>query len=324
MTPIRFACLCMAAVTDVRVDDLQEPADLGFGYRLAPPDAELSIESWRDDVGRFEIDAMTNCTAWVWVQDSEFSDLHQKIGYFETGLLLTRAPLIHGAWVLEGPIGPEGTRRVASFGRALQTFIKEPAFPLTTETLGRAAVTANHLARAFKEKVLSGRLERGFVSLLLGMRMRHVEESILFLMRALEGLLHADNARQFVARGEKVLGNADAGLLEELYRVRNKFTHVEPFTVAFPDRPEEEALIRARQLQAFLYHFATRAYREVLRRPDAARTLSNERVGDYWGRVTTARAASPFVVDVEDSLWKFAHDETRYLVEPVTETDGKA
>lgn len=316
MTESRFACLCMNAVTDVRVDDLQAPTDLGNGYRLDPTDPTSNLDSWKDYVGQHEIESIRDCVAWIWVHGPSGVNLQQRLGYFETALLLTRAPLVHGAWVLEGH-DSDGGRRVSSFGPRPQSFIKEAPYPLTTETLRQAASTAEHLTRTFELKSLSGRLERGFVSLVLGMRIQYIEESILFLMRALEGVVRADNSKQFVERTSRLLASVRAGLLNELYRVRNKFTHVEPFEVAFPGLEPPAALVRARQLQAFLYHFATMSYRQVLAAPELAVALTDETAGVNWGAVTTGEEEPPFVVSVPDDLWDFEHNEVHYLVDPV-------
>ena len=73
---------------------------------------------------------------------------------------------------------------------------------------------------------------------------------------------------------------------------------------------------RCRQLQAFLYHFATRAYREVLSRPELMNRLTQPDVGAYWGEIIEGTETLPFIVVVPDDLWNFEHDDhgTHYLM----------
>ncbi|HET9954537.1 MAG TPA: hypothetical protein VFQ61_08530 [Polyangiaceae bacterium] len=306
----------MNTLTDMRVDDLQHQADLGFGYRLAPPDGAVNLDSWKPYIGQFEFDSMHDANTWVWVEGESGADLRPKIGHFETALLLTRAPQIRGAWMLEGPM-ENGVPRVASFGRRGERTIKEPPYPLTTATLRRAAALANNLTRTFELKALVGRLDRGFVSLVLAMSAEYVEDSVLYLMRALEGMLCADNSREFKARAAAILRDGSAELLDELYVVRNKFTHAEPVSKAFPaGMTEAQMTARCRQLQAFLYHFATRAYREVLSRPELMNRLTQPGVGAYWDKVIEGTETLSFVVVVPDDVWNFEHDDhgTHYLM----------
>jgi hypothetical protein len=306
----------MRVLTDVRVDDLQTPADLGSGYRLEPAGSAIDLESWRAYIGEHEIESMHEANAWIWVEGSSGANRREKVGYFETALLLTRAPRIFESWMLEGPI-ENGAPRVSSFGRREQRTIKEPPYPLTTVALEEAAALADVLARTFEAKTLVGRLDRGFVSLVLAMSATYVEDSVLYLMRALEGMLSADNSREFKARAGAVLRGGRPDLLEELYRLRNKFTHAEPVNKAFPaGMTEEQMAERCRRLQAFLYHFATRSYREVLGKPEVMRLLTGDHVRTHWDRVLRRDDAPPFVVAVEDDLWDFEHDSTHYLMRP--------
>lgn len=304
----RFACLAINALTDHRVDSLTGRADLGSGYRLALPDGAIDLNSWKSYVGEHEIDSMHKANAWVWVEGESSADLRTKIGHFETGLLLTRAPQIRDAWIIEGPV-ENGVPRVSSFGRRIEHFIKEPPYPLTTRTLACAAAMADVLGRVFATNALRGRLERGFISLVLAMNMQHIEDSILYLMRALEGMLSADDNKQFKARAAALLRGGSPELIHELYHVRNKLTHVEPIDEVFPGRTRLEAAQRGRQLQAFLYHFATGAYRTVLSRPELMERITQADVGAYWGEVVLQKKPPPLVVTVADNLWNFDHDD---------------
>jgi hypothetical protein len=315
MSETRFACLAMNALTDMRVDDLQHQADLGFGYRLAPPEGAVNLDSWKPYIGEFEFNAMHDADTWVWVEGESSADLRPKIGYFETALLLTRAPQIRGAWILEGAV-ENGVPRVASFGKRGQRTIKEPPYPLTTATLRRAAALAGALTRTFEMNALVGRLERGFVSLVLAMSAEYIEDSVLYLMRALEGMLCADDSKQFKARAGAILQNGSPELLAKLYLLRNKFTHAEPVTTAYPHMTPDQMTARCRQLQAFLYHFATKAYRQVLSRPELMNLLTQPDVGPYWGKVVQGKEPPPFIVAVADDLWNFDHDDgTHYLMQ---------
>jgi hypothetical protein len=134
---------------------------------------------------------------------------------------------------------------------------------------------------------------------------------------ALDGMFSADNSREFKARAGAVLRSVKPELLDELYRVRNKFTHAEPVNKAFPaGMTEEQMTERCRRLQAFLYHFATRSYREVLGKPELMRLLTGDDVRTHWDRVLSRDDAPPFVVTVESDLWDFEHDGTHYLMRP--------
>jgi hypothetical protein len=321
MTQTRFACLALQATTDVRVDDLEKPADLGAGYHLERPDGGVALDSWKSFVGEHELESIQKCDAWIWAPGSDGRTLRERIGYFETALFLTRAPLTHASWVLDGEL-VQGRPRVSSFGKQHQTFIKEPAFPLTTGTLKAAASVADTLARTFERKALVGRLERGFISLVMAMRVSYIEESILYLMRALEGMLHADDSKQFQARAAAILKEPGGDLLREVYHVRNKLTHVEPIELVFPNMTPERVTQRALQLQAFLYHFATRAYRKALLSSDILAVLTQGQVGDYWGDVVRGRKPPPINVSVDDSLWNFEHQLGHYLVEPIDPKSG--
>jgi len=315
MSETRFACLAINALTDKRVDDLQHQADLGFGYRLAPPEGAVNLDSWKPYIGEFEFEAMHDANTWIWVEGESSADLRPKIGYFETALLLTRAPQIRGAWMLEGPV-ENAVPRVASFGKRGQRILKEPPYPLTTATLRRAAALADTLTRTFEMNALVGRLERGFVSLVLAMSASSLEDSILYLMRGLEGMLNADHSKQFQTRAQTVLQDGNPELLAELYRVRSKFTHAEPVSEAYADMTADQMTARCRQLQAFLYHFATRAYRKVLSRPELMSRLTQPKVGEYWGQVVQGKEGPPFIVTVTKDLWDFDHaDGTRYLMQ---------
>lgn len=316
MTKIPFACLALNAVTDARVDDLGTRADLGCGYRLERPSADLNLNAWKSFAGEHELKSVNGCNAWIWTEGSNGAILRERLGYFETALWIARAPLVHASWRLEGVL-EDDRPNVSSFGDRPQTFIMEPAFPLVTTTLTEAACIADTLAQTFQFKRLAGRLERAFISLVLAMHIEHIEDQILHLMRALEGMLHADNSRQFAGRAACILKDPRPDLLRELYHVRNKLTHAEPVELAFPNMTPAQASKRACQLRAFLYHLATRSYRKILRKPETLKVLTQDQVGAFWGEVVLGREAPPFTVEVEDSLWDFDHELGHYLNEPV-------
>jgi hypothetical protein len=157
--------------------------------------------------------------------------------------------------------------------------------------------------------------------LVLALRIEYIEDSILCLMRALEGMLHADSSKQFQSRAASILKEPNLELLRELYHVRNKFTHAEPVELAFPNRTAAEATQRARQLQAFLYHFATRVYCKIVGSPGLLAMLSQARVGELWGNVVSGHQPPPLVVSVDEPLWNFIHEPGHYLVEPIEQEE---
>jgi hypothetical protein len=115
----RFACLAMNALTDHRVDDLTGRAGLGAGYRLAPSEGAVRLDSWKSYVGEREVAAMHSANVWVWVEGESSADLRTKIGYFETALLLTRAPRIFEAWILGTTRGDSRHRPARSSAQPL-------------------------------------------------------------------------------------------------------------------------------------------------------------------------------------------------------------
>lgn len=230
--------------------------DLGHGYQLVPPLNESVLDRWREDIGNWRLNDIKQSDVWLWTTDGVTqADLRTALTNLWSGLLLTRPPRVHSAWLMAGSV-QEGVPRIGYLQQLNDVWVKESPFPLAVETLQEAARVAVDLRRAFSGE-LKGRLERGLAALLLAFQSRHADESILGLVRALEGILHPNHKKQFARRATVVLESAqteDLGpLFEEIYDVRSGFTHAEAVETVFPGLSRADAVSRARRLQAFLY-----------------------------------------------------------------------
>jgi hypothetical protein len=151
-------------------------------------------------------------------------------------------------------------------------------------------------------------LERGFAAFIGGVQSNSIDDSVLGFVRAIEGILHPNNKKQFCDRATKVIRcstAADSGLtslLDEIYDARSGFTHAEAIETVFPNKSRDEAVLRGRELRSASYVIASRCYRTVFANPDLIDFFSKEQ-GGSWGKVVTGKSNSPFTICVEPSDW---------------------
>lgn len=317
---VKFACLCLRAV--IAGELLDACAGLPGDYWLEPPWEEFDVNVWKNHIGSWSIDQIADARLWVWVvapsarldvNDAEHDQLEHRLFLFWQGLQLHRPGIVHSAWVLMGSLR-NAKPDVQSLKQYREPLVKEPDRELTLSGLHQAAATALDLQRLYESGVLAGRLDRGLPAFFGAMRSEHVDESILSLVRSIEGILHPKDADQFVKRAASVV-NIDGGspaalktLLDELYRVRSGFTHAEALTTIFQGKNRDEAKHRAQQLQAFAYLLASGAYTAVLRQDTLTKRFSTEGQGEYWGKVTSGRRKPPFTVQLDEQDWSFGPD----------------
>ena len=317
---VKFACLCLRAVT---AGELANACDaLPGDYWLEPPWEEFDVNVWKNHIGVWRIDQIADAHLWVWVvapsvrldvNDAEHDQLEHRLFLLWQGLQLHRPGIVHSAWVLMGSLR-NAKPDVQSLKQYRELFVKEPDRELTLSGLHLAAATALDLQRLYVSGVLAGRLDRGMAALFSAMRSEHMDESILSLVRAVEGILHPKDAEQFVKRAasvvkiDGVLPDALTTLLRELYDVRSGFTHAEALTTVFQGKSHEEGKHRAQQLQAFAYLLASGAYTAVLREDTLTKRFSTEGQGDYWGKITAGKKKPPFTVQLDEQDWSFGPD----------------
>jgi hypothetical protein len=142
---------------------------------------------------------------------------------------------------------------------------------------------------------------------------RFVDETILAFERTIEGIVHPSDRKQFVNRCARLLrlgvSHNAPSVLEEIYSVRNAFTHALPVEAAFPGKTRSQARHRAQQLQALLYWFAAEALRTILANKPLLEQFGAEGQGPYWGSVVEGKRSAPFVIDLQDDRWHFSEDE---------------
>lgn len=314
---VQFACVCAHVWMHHGLEG--ERGELGRGYYLEPPWHEFDLEDWANEIGRWQLDEIKNANLWVWATGPQGTIRRETITNLWSGLLLTRPPRVHSAWLLTGTL-KNGQPSIGMLQRLGDVYIKEPPFPLNLQTLREAAEAGYHLGRAFDSGRLRGRLERGLSSLLLAMGVGYVDDSLLFLERALEGVVHPASKVQFAKRAAAILERSpdsdSVPLLEQLYDVRSAFAHAETLETVFPEMSQAAALQRIRELQTFTYFLASRSYRAILECLKLMEKFGSEGLGPYWGKVVARRVPPPFRVSVLDEEWNFEQDEDYYALDP--------
>lgn len=322
---VKFACLCLRAV--IAGELLDARAELPGDYWLEPPWEEFDVNVWKNHIGTWRIDEIARARLWIWVvapsarldvNDAEHDQLEHRLFLLWQGLQLHRPGIVHSAWVLMGNL-KNAKPDVQSLKQYRDLFVKEPDRELTLSGLRHAAATALDLQRLYDSGVLAGRLDRGLAAFFGAMHNEHLDESILSLVRAVEGILHPKDADQFVKRSGSVvkidggLPDALTTLLRELYDVRSGFTHAEALATVFQGNSHEEGKHRAQQLQAFAYLLASGAYTAVLRQDTLTKRFSTEGQGEYWGKITAGKKKPPFTVQLDEQDWSFGpgafHDD---------------
>jgi len=318
-TNVKFSCL---AASTVPAAGLPSPLPLAPDVWAELPSG-LDLSVWKETLGTEQIDQIANATLWLWhaapsarleVYDSENVELANRMFGLWRALLINRAPAIKSAWVLTGAIRADGYVQVRSLKKCDIVYSKErgqePA--LDRDKAVQVADCAARLLNLEAAGSIQRRLERGFASLLSATRAAYIDEAILSLVRALEGILHPNNREQFSKRAATVVdlhGYGDGERLkffENLYDVRSGFTHAETLEEVFPGATPEEAQTLGFRLQIATYLIVTRAYTAVFSSPELSRTLSSGSMGEFWGQVVAGKRPPPFVVRLDDSEWRTA------------------
>jgi hypothetical protein len=247
------------------------------------------------------------------VNDDENRILSNRLHTFWKGLQLAWSSTPRStAWILTGSLKNEKPD-VSQLTSLFPTFDKTPPVSLSPAVLRLAAETSVDLERTFASGLLSGRVERGLTSFFSSMGSGYLDDSILALERAIEGIVHPSDRKQFVKRCATILRLGPShdlnAVLEEIYTVRNAFTHAALVDLAFPGRTPAQARHRAQQLQALLYSFAAGAFRSIIADVRLIEQFSSEGQGPFWGSVVEGKRQAPFVVTVADDQWQFGEDE---------------
>jgi hypothetical protein len=232
-------------------------------------------------------------------------------------LLMHEPPDLQTPWVLTGHF-EAGKPIVSSLVKLVPVFRQQNAIPrpLTPESLESVALTAGNVDIGQQDRIVAGRLERGFAAFVSGMQSNTIDDSILSFVRALEAVLHPNNKEQFCARAGKIvqsstLNECDLGSeLAELYDVRSGLTHAEAIDTIFTGITREEAVRRGRELRALSYFLAARIYRQVFASQDLMRFFSREQ-GEFWGKVVCGKKPAPFSISVEPDEWKTSPTASR-------------
>ena len=316
---VKFACLCLDCFATTEAQAMQEtlPGD----FWIERPWQGFDLSTWAREIGTWRLAEVTGAEVFVWVtaessrldvQDGENETLANRLHNYWKGLQLSWPCTPRAAWILTGSLKRE-IPDVSSLTSLLPTFDKAPAIALSPEVLRLAAETTVNLEAAFAAGTLQGRLERGITSFLSGMGSRFVDETILAFQRTIEGIVHPSDRKQFVNRCARLL-RLDAahdltGVLEEIYSVRNAFTHALPVDAAFPGKTRNQARHRAQQIQALLYWFAAEALRSILASKPLLEQFGAEGQGPFWGSVVEGKRSAPLAIELGDDRWQFSEDE---------------
>lgn len=316
----KFACLSLHALADHALTVLTER--LPGGFLLEPKPDNLNLSDWAEHMGRSRLSDIEDANIWVWVTcdsgrfdvlDHENDALAERLQTLVRGVLMNRPGWIESAWIATGSLR-DGVPHVATLHSVDAWYHKEPLQHLTLEKLRSAASIAECLEREFGSGSFTGRCERGLTAFFSAMRSPWLDESIMHLERALEGLFHPASAKQFVRRAAaccSVMGYSQAEretLLQRLYDVRSEFTHAAPVDVVFKGATFDNAQLEARRLQTFAYLFAAHAYQAVLANSSLVAKLNPEGTGPYWGKVVEGKVAPPFTVQLDPNNWGYGLD----------------
>jgi hypothetical protein len=314
---VKFGCLCLQASSDWMLGQEQE-ADLGHGFFLARPWREFDFRGWSPALGSWRLEEIQSSQIWIWstaasehlhVTDNENEVLADRMQVLWKALQLCEPAVFLSAWIFTGAIH-DGRPDIATLRSLPNVFVKQPSRERGHRELQAAAALALALQEAFSAGRVVGRLERGLAALLSGMLSDTMDNSVLCFTRALEGVLHPNERRQFVSRGARVISipNETETILGELYDFRSGLAHAESFETIFPRKTFEQATHRGQQLQAFAYLAAARVYSCILASTELLRWFASEELGEYWGRVVSGRKAPPFQVTIRDDEWLFGPD----------------
>jgi hypothetical protein len=314
---VKFGVLCMQVPrsADLRKLTIDGPCN----FCIEAPGATVDLNTWREVAGTWQLDEIRRADLWVWttaksgllgIQNAENDRLHGRMVNYWISLLMHEPPDLRLPWVLTGHF-EAGKPIVSSLVKLIGVFRQQNGIPhqLMIESLEGVAATAGNVDIAEQERIVAGRLERGFAAFVSGMQSDTIDDSILSFVRALEAVLHPNTKEQFCARAAKILQSNTlrerdlAVVLAELYDVRSGLTHAEAIETVFAGRIIEDAVRRGRELRALSYFLASRVYRKVFASQELIRFFSRER-GEFWGKVVCGRKPAPFVISVEPKEWE--------------------
>jgi hypothetical protein len=314
---VKFGCLCITAFP---IEWEVTEADLGHGYYLEKPLAEVDLSTWRDPLGRWEVEELSKADLWIWsvrqsnaldVADAENQEIAKEMYWFWASYLLHHPPITHGAWTLTGKL-VGGTPDVRTMGKRDPLFNQGIGRPpkMTVAKLKEVASLAPRIGHAIKSGALTGRLERGWLAFLEAMKTKDLDQTILHFERALEAIAHPTDAKQFVSRFARVVRDLEhpkqdsSSLLAEIYDVRSGLAHAEAIETVFPQKSREEAARRGRELRAALLHIVSASYREIFASDNLIALYSSEGIGDHWDKVVARKRPPPFTVTLEPTVWR--------------------
>jgi hypothetical protein len=314
---VKFAVLCMQVSRQANLRKLA--LDGPCNFCVEPPASTVDLNTWREVAGTWQLDEIRRAGLWVWttakskflgVQNAENDRLHGRMVNYWISLLLHEPPDLRLPWVLTGHF-EAGKPVVSSLAKLIGVFRQQTAVPnqLTPESLENVATIAGNVDVAEQERIVAGRLERGFAAFVSGMQSNTIDDSILSFVRALEAVLHPNTKKQFCARAARILRSSTlsecdlATVLADLYDVRSGLTHAEAIDTVFAGVTREDAVRRGRELRTLSYLLAARVYRKLFASQELIRFFSHEQ-SEFWGKVVSGRKPAPFVILIEPKEWE--------------------
>ncbi|GEM_PF-3906337 len=313
---VKFGCLCadVHPSGDIRRIEAALPGE----FFVESPWADVDVDAWREELGRWQVNEIKRANLWVWsvastetpqIHDNENDRLFRRMNNFWIAFLMHEPPDVNSVWILTGDLiaGHPTIATLRKLPRAIRQSVSFPA-PLSPDSLDQIAVIAGGVDAAEEAKSVAGRLERGFAAFVAGMQSDTIDDSILCFVRALEAIVQPNGGKQFCNRTARILQSSTMdvaslrALLEEIYKTRGAFTHAEAIETAFRGNTRDEAIRRGRELRAATHIMASRCYREVFARPDLIKFFSSEQ-GEFWGDVVSGKKEPPFRIPVEPAEW---------------------
>ena len=272
----------------------------GAWVSLRPP-FELD-DGWRLSIGELGVAEVEQCDLWLCssrgpADPDEATRWYQALAlHHRFRLQFARRVEVHGGSV----------RRYTRMKKYLSAF--SPANitgPIDDDVLRAAKLTGDQLSDHQRAGRWGGRLGRGTWSLLFGLRQEYGEFRHLDLVRALDALLYAPNAKAFAERGKRLFDCSpmrvpDAQeVLLFVYRLRSCIEHGESITTAMRTLAAEGCRYSEQQLVTAAQELAAACYIAVIAEPAAATMFAQDDLKPTWTRVL---AGQPLPVHVQVDL----------------------
>jgi hypothetical protein len=174
---VKFGCLSVQARP---LETISGSGDLGHRYFLEAPWSEVELESWTEDLGRWQVDEIRRADVWIWsvqpssrlaVADAENVALERRLHQFWLAYMLHRPLLTHSAWSLTGTL-VDARPNIRTMKRYAPIRLQEPWTPriLTVSMLREIASIADRIDHITSSGLLAGRLARGWAAFVSGMK----------------------------------------------------------------------------------------------------------------------------------------------------------